>query len=130
MHTTSLALSGLPNSHFSCGEFGLAEVPVTFTKKLENCTVQEQEDVRMEVELSKPSAEVKWMKNSVVVQPGGNLEILVDGVRQTLVLKKVTFADRGYYSCETLDDTTQAKLTVESKSSGGPEAVKQIFALI
>ncbi|KAJ8337405.1 hypothetical protein SKAU_G00386250 [Synaphobranchus kaupii] len=91
------------------------QVPVTFTKKLENCTVQEQQDVRLEVELSKPSAEVKWMKNSVVVQPGGNVEILVNGARQTLILKKVTHADRGYYSCETLDDKTQAKLTVEMK---------------
>ncbi|XP_061109722.1 obscurin isoform X41 [Conger conger] len=91
------------------------QVPVTFSKKLENSTAQEQQDVRMEVELSKPSAEVKWMKNSVVVQPGGNMEIIVDGARQTLVLKKVTYADRGYYSCETLDDKTQAKLTVEMK---------------
>ncbi|XP_036374685.1 obscurin isoform X3 [Megalops cyprinoides] len=90
-------------------------MPVTFKKKLENCTVQEQQEVKMEVELSKPSADVKWMKNSVVLQPGGNVEIHVDGARQTLVLKSVTMSDRGYYSCETLDDKTQAKLTVETR---------------
>lgn len=92
----------------------VAELPVTFKKKLADATVQEQDAVRLEVELSKPSTEVKWMKNGVVLQPGGNLEIHVDGAKQTLVLKSVTYSDRGHYSCETLDDKTQAKLTVES----------------
>ncbi|XP_031662312.1 obscurin isoform X12 [Oncorhynchus kisutch] len=90
--------------------------PVMFKKKLENVmAVEEQKEVKLEVELSKPSKEVRWMKNSVVLQPGGNMEIRVDGAKQTLVFKSVTTADRGYYSCETLDDKTQAKLTVDVK---------------
>ncbi|XP_069366648.1 obscurin isoform X48 [Paralichthys olivaceus] len=89
--------------------------PVTFKKKLENLTVEEQSEVKMEVELSKKSDEVRWMKNSIVLQPAGNLEIRVDGAKQALVFKSVTHADRGIYSCETLDDKTQAKLTVEMK---------------
>ncbi|XP_035762072.1 obscurin isoform X2 [Neolamprologus brichardi] len=89
--------------------------PVTFKKKLENLTVEEQSEVRMEVELSKASDEVRWMKNSVVLQPAGNMEIRVEGAKQALVFKSVTYADRGIYSCETLDDKTQAKLSVEMK---------------
>ncbi|CAJ1072457.1 LOW QUALITY PROTEIN: obscurin [Xyrichtys novacula] len=89
--------------------------PVTFKKKLENLTVEEQSEVKLEVELSKPSDEVRWMKNSVVVQPSGNMEIRVNGAKQALVFKSVTNADRGIYSCETLDDKTQAKLSVEMK---------------
>ncbi|KAM9349716.1 obscurin [Symphorus nematophorus] len=89
--------------------------PVTFKKKLENLTVEEQSEVKLEVELSKPSNEVKWMKNSVVLQPAGNMEIRVNGAKQALVFKSVTQADRGFYSCETLDDKTQAKLSVEMK---------------
>ncbi|XP_029581200.1 obscurin isoform X8 [Salmo trutta] len=90
--------------------------PVMFKKKLENVmAVEDQKEVKLEVELSKPSKEVRWMKNSVVLQPGGNMEIRVDGAKQTLVFKSVTTADRGYYSCETLDDKTQAKLTVDVK---------------
>ncbi|XP_028988224.1 obscurin isoform X14 [Betta splendens] len=89
--------------------------PVLFKKKLENVSVQEQSDVRLEVELSKASGEVRWMKNSVVLQPAANVEIRVDGAKQVLVLKKVTCADRGTYSCETLEDKTQAKLSVEMK---------------
>lgn len=89
---------------------------MTFKKKLENLTVEEQSEVKLEVELSKPSDEVRWMKNSVVLQPAGNMEIRVDGAKQTLVFKSVTHADRGIYSCETLDDKTQGKLNVESKT--------------
>ncbi|XP_048102109.1 obscurin isoform X12 [Alosa alosa] len=91
------------------------QVPVTFKKKLQDLTVQEQDEVRLEVELSKPSKEVKWMKNGVVVQPGGSVDIIVEGARQTLLFKIVTQGDRGQYSCETLDDKTQAKLTVEMR---------------
>lgn len=87
-------------------------------RKLENKTVQEQDTVELEVELSRPSTEVKWMKNGIVLQPEGNLNIKVDGVKQTLIFKSVTYTDRGFYCCETLDDKTQAKLTVESKSYG------------
>ncbi|XP_053740014.1 obscurin isoform X13 [Synchiropus splendidus] len=89
--------------------------PVMFKKKLENLTVEEQSEVRLEVELSKPSEEVRWMKNGVVLQPAGHLTIQVDGAKQALVFKSVTYADRGLFSCETLDDKTQAKLTVEMK---------------
>ncbi|XP_074507683.1 obscurin [Sebastes fasciatus] len=89
--------------------------PVTFKKKLENLTVEEQSEVKLELELSKQSDEVRWMKNSVVLQPAGNMEIQKQGAKQALVFKSVTYADRGIYSCETLDDKTQAKLSVEMK---------------
>lgn len=90
---------------------------MTFKKKLENLTAEEQSEVRLAVELSKPSDEVRWMKNSVVLQSAANMEIRVDGAKQALVFMSVTCADRGIYSCETLDDKTQAKLNVESKTS-------------
>lgn len=92
-------------------------VPVTFKKKLQDLKVEEESEVRLDVELSKQSNEVKWMKNGVIIQSGGNINILVDGAQQTLLLKNVTHSDGGQYSCETLDDKTQAKLTVESKKN-------------
>ncbi|XP_051944306.1 obscurin isoform X9 [Hippocampus zosterae] len=89
--------------------------PVTFKKKLENMTAEEQSEAKLEVELSKPSDEVHWMKNGVKLQTSAGVEVRVDGAKQALVFKSVTYADRGIYSCETLDDRTQAKLTVEMK---------------
>ncbi|XP_065114733.1 obscurin isoform X22 [Paramisgurnus dabryanus] len=102
------------------------QLPVTFKKKLADITVQEQDTVRFEVELSKPSTDVKWMKNGVVLQPGGNMEIHVDGAKQILVLKSVAYGDRGHYSCETLDDKTQAKLTVEIKKIQVVKGLKEM----
>uniref|UniRef100_A0A673XYP7 Obscurin, cytoskeletal calmodulin and titin-interacting RhoGEF b n=1 Tax=Salmo trutta TaxID=8032 RepID=A0A673XYP7_SALTR len=96
------------------------------TLTLQNVTtVEDQKGVKLEVELSRPSKEVRWMKNSVVLQPGDNMDIRVDGAKQTLVFKSVTTADRGYYSCETLDDKTQAKLTVDVQKI---EVVKGLLA--
>ncbi|XP_060776992.1 obscurin isoform X3 [Neoarius graeffei] len=102
------------------------KLPVMLIKKLENKTVQEQDSVQLEVELSRPSTEVKWMKNGIVLQPEGNLKVQVDGVKQTLVFQNVTCADRGLYSCETLDDKTQAKLTVEMKKTEIVKGLKQM----
>lgn len=100
-----------------------------FIKKLENKTVQEEDKVELQVELSRPSDEVKWMKNGIVLQPEGNLQIHADGIKQTLIFKSVTYADRGVYSCETLDDKTQAKLTVESKLPLGLHINMKVFYL-
>uniref|UniRef100_A0A8C5DDQ5 non-specific serine/threonine protein kinase n=1 Tax=Gouania willdenowi TaxID=441366 RepID=A0A8C5DDQ5_GOUWI len=93
----------------------LSGEPVMFKKKLENLVVEEQSEVHLQVELSRASDEVRWMKNSVVLQPTGNMEIRVSGTKQELLFKSVTQADRGFYSCETLDDKTQAKLSVEGE---------------
>ncbi|XP_074841400.1 obscurin isoform X2 [Carettochelys insculpta] len=91
------------------------EAPVTFTKKLEPKTVEERGTVTLEVELSKPSTEVKWMRNSIVLQPSSNMEIKAEGTKHNLTIKNITFADRGFYCCETLEDKTQAKLNVEMR---------------
>ncbi|XP_075703653.1 obscurin [Rhinoderma darwinii] len=91
------------------------EAPVLFKKKLEAVTVEERQTVRLETELSKPSREVKWMKNGVVLQSGDNMEIKSEGTKQILILKNATFSDRGLYGCETLDDSTQAKLNIEMR---------------
>ncbi|XP_076826396.1 obscurin [Brachyhypopomus gauderio] len=102
-------------------------LPVTFKKKLESLTVQEQDTVRLEVELSRTSRDVKWMRNGVVLQPGANLQIEVDGTKHALVLQSVSYADRGLYSCETLDDKTQTKLTVEMKKIEVVKGLKEVM---
>ncbi|XP_039609186.1 obscurin isoform X1 [Polypterus senegalus] len=104
------------------------EAFVLFMKKLENQSVEEYGTVILETELSKPSKEVKWMRNSVVLQPGENVDIRSEGVKQTLILKNVTFADRGIYSCETLNDKTQAKITVEMRKIVVVHGLKEIKA--
>ncbi|KAB0360346.1 hypothetical protein FD754_004502 [Muntiacus muntjak] len=91
------------------------EAPVLFKKKLEPQTVEERSSVTMEVELTRPWPEVKWTRNAVALASGEKVEIHAEGASHRLVLHSVGFADRGFYGCETPDDKTQAKLTVEMR---------------
>ncbi|XP_038654386.1 obscurin isoform X3 [Scyliorhinus canicula] len=91
------------------------EAPALFKKKLENMTVEEKERAVLEVEFSKPCDEVKWMKNNIIIQPDEKIDIKVDGNKQILTIKNVSFADRGNYCCETLHEKTKAKLNVEMR---------------
>ncbi|XP_069770989.1 obscurin-like isoform X13 [Narcine bancroftii] len=91
------------------------EAPALFKKKLENINVEEKQTAILEVELTKACGDVKWMKNNVIIQPDGNINIKVDGNRQILTIKNVSLADRGNYTCETLHEKTKARLTVEMR---------------
>ncbi|XP_032190988.1 obscurin isoform X25 [Mustela erminea] len=91
------------------------EAPVLFRKKLEPQTVEERSSVTMEVELTRPWPDVKWTRNAAALAPGKNVEIHAESTSHRLVLHCVGFADRGFYGCETPDDKTQAKLTVEMR---------------
>ncbi|XP_019399214.1 PREDICTED: obscurin [Crocodylus porosus] len=101
------------------------EAPVLFKKKLETRSVEELGTVTLEVELTKPSA-VKWMRNSIVLQPGGNLEIRAEGTKHSLTVKNITFADRGFYCCEVPEDKTQAKLNVEMRQINLVKGLKPV----
>ncbi|XP_048212692.1 obscurin isoform X13 [Perognathus longimembris pacificus] len=91
------------------------EAPVLFKKKLEPQTVEERSSVMLEVELTRPWPEVKWTRNAVALAPSENIEIYAEGTRHRLVLRSVSFVDRGFFGCETPDDKTQAKLNVEMR---------------
>ncbi|KAM4869524.1 LOW QUALITY PROTEIN: obscurin-like [Urocitellus parryii] len=99
----------------SSAALGVREAPVLFKKKLEPQTVEEQTSVTLEVELTRPWPEVKCTRNAAVLVPGENVEIQAEGTRHRLVLRSVGFTDRSFFGCETPDDKTQAKLTVEMR---------------
>ncbi|XP_046522205.1 obscurin isoform X1 [Equus quagga] len=99
----------------SAAALRVREAPVLFRKKLEPQTVEERSSVTMGVELTRPWPDVKWTRNAAVLAPGKNLAIHAQGESHCLVIHSVGFADRGFYGCETPDDKTQAKLTVEMR---------------
>uniref|UniRef100_A0A8C5TWT4 Obscurin n=1 Tax=Malurus cyaneus samueli TaxID=2593467 RepID=A0A8C5TWT4_9PASS len=98
----------------STANLRVREASISFKKKLEPRTVEERETVTLEVELTKAS-EVKWMRNSIVLKPSDKIEIKAEGTKHTLVVKDISFADRGFYCCESTDDKTQAKINVEMR---------------
>nr|XP_013815914.1 PREDICTED: obscurin-like protein 1 [Apteryx mantelli mantelli] len=88
---------------------------VLFVRRLQDVAAEEQQDVCLEVEVSHEAAEVQWMKQGVILQPGGKYELQESGRRRTLTIRSLSPSDRGTYRCESLHDRTQAKLCVEPR---------------
>eukprot|EP00062_Callorhinchus_milii_P023855 gi/632983142/ref/XP_007908500.1/ PREDICTED: obscurin-like protein 1 [Callorhinchus milii] len=91
------------------------ETQIVFTRKLESRSVEEMQEVTLEVGVSTECAEVRWLKQGVLVQPGNKYSLHQDGTTRRLTIHSCCFSDRGTYQCETLHDRTQARLTIESR---------------
>ncbi|XP_016301138.1 obscurin isoform X5 [Sinocyclocheilus anshuiensis] len=91
------------------------EAQVLFTKSMGPVVAEEFGEATLEVEVSHETAEVRWMRQGVVIHPGSKFTLKQNGKKRSLTIHKLTLSDRGTYSCETLHDRTQAKLTVEPR---------------
>uniref|UniRef100_A0A667WA79 Obscurin like cytoskeletal adaptor 1a n=1 Tax=Myripristis murdjan TaxID=586833 RepID=A0A667WA79_9TELE len=91
------------------------EAQVMFTRKMDAVMAEEFGDATMETEVSLETAEVQWMRQGVVIQPGPRHTLAQNGCKRTLTIHNLTLSDRGTYRCETLHDRTQVKLNVERK---------------
>ncbi|NWU60818.1 OBSL1 protein, partial [Pterocles burchelli] len=97
----------------STARLSVQEAQVLFVKKLQDVVAEEQGDACLEVEVSHEAAEVQWLKQGVLLQPGSKYQLQESGHRRTLIIRCLNPSDRGTYRCETLHDRTQAKLCVE-----------------
>uniref|UniRef100_A0A673J7F9 Obscurin like cytoskeletal adaptor 1b n=1 Tax=Sinocyclocheilus rhinocerous TaxID=307959 RepID=A0A673J7F9_9TELE len=91
------------------------EAQVLFTKSMGPVVAEEFGEATLEVAVSHETAEVRWMRQGVVIHPGSKFTLKQNGKKRSLTIHKLTLSDRGTYSCETLHDRTQAKLTVEPR---------------
>ncbi|XP_067300486.1 obscurin isoform X2 [Pseudorasbora parva] len=91
------------------------EAQVLFTKSMDPVVAEEFGEATLEVEVSLETAEVQWMRQGVVIHPGSKFTLKQSGKKHSLTIHKLTLLDRGTYSCETLHDRTQAKLSVEPR---------------
>ncbi|NXB74593.1 OBSL1 protein, partial [Donacobius atricapilla] len=99
----------------STARLGVQEAQVLFVQKLQDVVAEEQGDVCLEVEVSHEAAEVQWLKQGILLQPGSKYLLQESGCRRTLTICCLGPADRGTYRCESLHDRTQAKLHVEPR---------------
>ncbi|XP_067154731.1 obscurin-like protein 1 [Apteryx mantelli] len=99
----------------SAARLSVQEAQVLFVRRLQDVAAEEQQDVCLEVEVSHEAAEVQWMKQGVILQPGGKYELQESGRRRTLTIRSLSPSDRGTYRCESLHDRTQAKLCIEPR---------------
>ncbi|XP_075612982.1 obscurin-like protein 1 isoform X5 [Balearica regulorum gibbericeps] len=99
----------------SMARLSVQEAQVLFVRKLRDVVAEEQGDACLEVEVSHEAAEVQWLKQGVLLQPGSKYQLQELGRRRILTIRCLVPADRGTYRCESLHDRTQARLCVEPR---------------
>ncbi|NWH80842.1 OBSL1 protein, partial [Piaya cayana] len=99
----------------STARLSVQEAQVLFMRKLQDMVAEEDEDTCLEVEVSHETAEVQWLKQGILLQPGNKYQMQESGCLRTLIIHCVSPADRGTYRCESLHDRTQARLSVEPR---------------
>ncbi|XP_054908733.1 obscurin-like protein 1 isoform X6 [Poeciliopsis prolifica] len=96
-------------------ELTVQEQQALFTKKMAAVVAEEFSEATLEVEVSQEAAEVRWMRQGILIHPGAKYTLKHRGRTHSLTVHQVAAADRGAYSCETLHDRTQAQLAVEPR---------------
>ena len=96
----------------------LLETKPTFTVRLKDITVPEEQSVTLECELSKPDQKVKWFKDGKEIKPDKKRGIVlkVDGSKHTLTIPKTLKDDTTEYSVKCGDQETKGKLSVEGEN--------------
>ncbi len=95
----------------------ISELPVHFTKELEDVTVPENETIKLICETSKPNVPVKWYKNGEEIVSGLHYKINGTGTQCILTVLDATEKDTNTYTCKIVssEETTKGKLTVEGR---------------
>ncbi|XP_048809341.1 obscurin-like protein 1 isoform X5 [Lagopus muta] len=88
------------------------EPPISMVKLLQDLEVPEAGTATFECELSRPSAEVKWLKDGMELRPGPHCRMYSAGRRRLLQLNHCALPDAGIYTCEAGDCQASATLRV------------------
>ena len=94
-----------------------SEIPLEFTKELEDTKTYEKSTVTLTCELNKPKKTVKWTKNGKVVRSTKSSKISVDVYTHQIVFTDITLEDAGKYVCACGSVSTTATLTVSGELS-------------
>ncbi|XP_070786390.1 obscurin-like protein 1a [Enoplosus armatus] len=93
----------------------ITEPPVTLTRpkntpdKLESFAGK---PIVLEIEVSRPSAEVKWWLNGREIEESSNVTITKDGLNHCLTIHSPTPEDSGKYTCDAVDDKIDIQVNV------------------
>ncbi|KAM9820390.1 obscurin-like protein 1a [Neosynchiropus ocellatus] len=89
------------------------EMRIKFVTPLRDTVAHADGMVTLRCEVSKPKADVQWMRNGVEILPNRRFTIRADGVERSLTIHRLTREDAGDYKCESRDDRTVATLQVQ-----------------
>lgn len=73
------------------------------------------EDAMLSCELSRAGTSVRWLKDGKAIRKSQKYDLLSEGTRAVLVVRKASLKDSGEYTCETEASKSTAKLCVEGK---------------
>lgn len=89
--------------------------PVMFKMKLRNLQVEEENNVTLSCELSKPGLAVEWRKGEERLKNNFKYQIKTRNSIMELSMKNAQLEDSGVYSCVYGDVKTTANVTITRK---------------
>ncbi len=89
-----------------------------FTAPLEDVSVEAEEEVTLQCELSKPNQKVTWLKNGkpLTAVERKKYRIAADGTKHTLTIPKTAKEDAAQFTCALNGTKTQSTVTVRGQT--------------
>lgn len=107
----------------------IEEIPVEFSKKLENVKVMEGELARFECDTNKADAQVQWFKGAKELRQGDKYKFVGAGTKYALEITDSQLEDQSDYTIVLRGRKCTAHLTVEERAATllRPLADKTVF---
>ncbi len=87
-------------------------LPITFKQELKNQEGEEGNNITLRCELSKASADVKWLKGEEVLKHGEKYQLRQIATKMELIIRKAIPEDSGVYFCICPDQTSKATVKI------------------
>uniref|UniRef100_A0A2K6GY28 non-specific serine/threonine protein kinase n=1 Tax=Propithecus coquereli TaxID=379532 RepID=A0A2K6GY28_PROCO len=93
----------------------VSELPVRFTRPLQDVVTTQKERVTLDCELSRPNVDVRWLKDGVELRAGKTVGVAAQGACRSLVIYRCEFSDQGVYVCDAGDAQSSASVKVQGR---------------
>lgn len=100
---------------FTSTKLSVTEQSFKFMRVLKSMRINENDPLTLECELDEWDAPTTWFFNGVEVKADKKTELIQEGRKRRLIIKKSKVADEGKYLCQTKGDETECEILVERK---------------
>ncbi|XP_023933258.1 titin isoform X1 [Lingula anatina] len=97
----------------STAKVSVEEIPIEITQLLKDISTKESADITLQAEVSKETAEVKWLKDGVEIKVDERHDVEAEGKIRRLSIRDVQSDDEAEYTLKVGDKESKAKLSVE-----------------
>lgn len=108
------------NNYFSClFTSSYLEPPIIITRPEDTPERVESfvgKPIVLEIEVSRPTAVVKWLLNGKEIKESSNFSITEDEIIRRLTINFPSVEDSGKYTCDAIDDRIDFQVKVSGKS--------------